>query len=86
METCTLTQTALFKNGSAITEDFVLVGYERADGSRVFFNESAVGGNGTNNGNGSSPVPYRPSNGASHGPARDLWLVALAVAAVTALL
>ena len=86
METYTLTQTALFKNGSAITEDFVLVRHERTDGSRVFFNESAVGGNGTNNGNGSSPVPYRLSNSASHSLARDLWLVALAVAAGTALL
>lgn len=50
LETCTRVQKQILGNGTAIVEDFVLVGYKRADGSEVFYN----GTNGTANSTGSS--------------------------------
>ena len=50
METCTLGQKQILKNGTAIVEDFILVGYKQANGSEVFYN----GTNGGNGGMGSS--------------------------------
>ncbi|KAG9664796.1 alpha/beta-hydrolase, partial [Aureobasidium melanogenum] len=50
METCTPAQAQVFANGSAITEDFILVGYMLKDGTKVFYNQTAAGA-----GNGSSP-------------------------------
>ena len=68
METCTPAQTQLFRLGSAITEDFILVGYTLKDGSKVFYNQTGgIGG-----GNGSSPQPYAPSSGASRASVMDL--------------
>ena len=81
METCTPAQTQLFKNGSAITEDFILVGYTLGDGTKVFYNQSGSAGSG----NGSSPQSYVPANGASHVSAIHLGfavMVALSVAVV----
>ncbi|KAH0282290.1 alpha/beta-hydrolase [Aureobasidium namibiae CBS 147.97] len=81
METCTPAQTQLFKNGSAITEDFILVGYTFGDGTKVFYNQSE----GAGSGNEPSPQSYVPANGASRVSAIYLELavmVALSVAVV----
>jgi len=81
METCTPAQTQLFKNGSAITEDFILVGYTLGDGTKVFYNQSG----GAGSGNGTSPQSYVPSSGASHPFVTGLSWAAL-VAAVVAMM
>lgn len=81
METCTTAQTQLFKNGSAITEDFTLVGYTLGDGTKIFYNQSG----GAGSGNGSSPQSYVPANGVSHVSAIHLELavlIALGIAVV----
>ncbi|KAH0154649.1 alpha/beta-hydrolase, partial [Aureobasidium melanogenum] len=70
METCTPAQAQLFTNGSAITEDFILVGYVLKDGTKVFYNQSAAG-----TGNGSSPQSYVPGSGASPTSSMSLSLV-----------
>lgn len=79
METCTPAQTQLFKNGSAITEDFILVGYRLKDGSEVFFNQTE----GAGGGNGSSPQPYVPSSGASRASVMDLAFAVMAAVVIT---
>jgi hypothetical protein len=47
LETCTLAQQQILRNGSAVVEDFVLVGYKQGDGSVVLYNGTSGGGNGT---------------------------------------
>ena len=79
METCTPAQTQLFRNGSAITEDFVLVGYTLKDGSKVFYNQTG----GTGGGNGSYPQPYVPSSGASRASVMDLAFAVMVVVVIT---
>lgn len=84
METCTAEQTQVFGNGSAITEDFIVVGYTLEDGSKVFYNQTADIGSGSGGGSddGSSPQPYVPASRASHASAVDLALTALVAAIV----
>lgn len=77
METCTPAQVQIFKNGSAITEDFILVGYTLNDGSKVFYNQTSGAGT-----NGSSPQGYVPGSGASRSSAMDMALAVLAAAVV----
>jgi hypothetical protein len=36
-ETCTASQTAMIKNGTAIMKDFVMTGYKKADGTSVLY-------------------------------------------------
>ncbi|KAI4729111.1 alpha/beta-hydrolase [Aureobasidium sp. EXF-10728] len=87
LETCTPAQALLFQNGSAITEDFILVGYTMKDGTKVFYNETAEEtGNGQGSGNGSSAQPYVPGSGASHAISTSLELTGLVLAAVAALI
>jgi hypothetical protein len=45
LETCTETQKQILKNGTAIVENFILVGYKRPSGSDVFFNGTSIGNN-----------------------------------------
>ena len=81
METCTAAQAQIFANGSAITEDFILVGYTLKDGTKVFYNQSE----GAGSGNGSSPQSYVSANGVSHGfVTKSSW--AVLVAAVIAMM
>jgi uncharacterized ion transporter superfamily protein YfcC len=47
LETCTDVQKEILQNGSAIVEDFILVGYKQANGSAVLLNGTNVGGSGT---------------------------------------
>jgi carboxypeptidase D len=47
LETCTGVQKQILKNGSAIVEEFILVGYKQADGSKVFYNGTKGGNSGT---------------------------------------
>jgi hypothetical protein len=82
METCTPAQVQLFKNGSAITEDFILVGYTLKDGTKVFYNQTSGVGSGSSSGNGSSPQPYVSGSGASYTASMDLGLAVLAAAVV----
>jgi hypothetical protein len=82
METCTPAQVQIFKNGNAITEDFILVGYSLKDGTKVFYNQTGGVGSGEGSGNGSAPQGYVPGSGASHTSAMDLGLVVLAAAIV----
>jgi hypothetical protein len=82
METCTPTQAQLFKNGSAITKDFILVGYTLKDGTKVFYNQTRGFGGGEGSGNGSAPQPYVPGSAASRSSAMDLSLAVLAAAIV----
>jgi hypothetical protein len=82
METCTPAQVQLFKNGSAITEDFILVGYTLKDGTKVFYNQTSGVGSGSGSGNGSSPQPYVSGSGASYTASMDLGLAVLAAAVV----
>ncbi|KAH0278786.1 alpha/beta-hydrolase, partial [Aureobasidium melanogenum] len=77
METCTPAQAQLFANGSAITENFILVGYMLKDGTKVFYNQTAAG-----TGNGSSPQSYVPGSGASLTSSMSLSLVVMALAVV----
>ncbi|KAH0200179.1 alpha/beta-hydrolase, partial [Aureobasidium melanogenum] len=77
METCTPAQAQLFANGSAITEDFILVGCVLKDGTKVFYNQSAAG-----TGNGSSPQSYVPGSAASPTSSMSLSLVLVALAVV----
>jgi hypothetical protein len=86
METCTPAQAQLFKNGSAITEDFILVGYTLKDGTKVFYNRTSGAGNNSGSGNGSSPQPYVPGSGASHTASMSMGLAVLAAAIVTIVL
>lgn len=72
LETCTPAQAMLFANGSAITEDFILVGYALQDGTKVFYSQTLAG-----SGNGSSPQPYIPESAASHASSLSLSLVGL---------
>jgi hypothetical protein len=51
LETCTKVQKEILQNGSAIVEDFILVGYKQPNGSEVLFNGTNAGGSG----NGVSP-------------------------------
>jgi hypothetical protein len=81
METCTSAQVQIFKNGSAITEDFILVGYTLKDGSKVFYNQTSGAGT-----NGSSPQGYVPGSGASRSSAMNLGLAVLAAAVVAVVL
>lgn len=37
METCDPIQTLQLKNGTAITKDFVMIGYHKEDGSAVYY-------------------------------------------------
>jgi hypothetical protein len=82
METCTPAQAQLFKNGSAITEDFILVGYTLKDGTKVFYNQTGSVGSGGGSGNRSVPQGYVPGSGASRSSAMDLSLAVLAAAIV----
>jgi hypothetical protein len=82
METCTPAQVQLFKNGSAITEDFILVGYTLKDGTKLYYNQTSGAGNGSGSGNGSSPQSYVPGSGASYAASMDLGLAVLAAAVV----
>lgn len=62
LETCTGTQKLILKNGTAIVEDFVLVGYKQANGTETYYNGTSGregGGNGT----------VSPSSGATHNAA-----------------
>lgn len=77
METCTSTQVQILANGSAITEDFILVGYTLKDGTKVFFNQTAA-----RTGNGSSPQSYVPGSGASPASPLSMSLAAIALAVV----
>jgi hypothetical protein len=86
METCTPAQTQLFRNGSAITEDFILVGYMLKDGSKVFFNQTSGIGSGTGGGNGSFPQPYVPSSGTSRAAAMDLGFFVSVVAFIAVMM
>ncbi|KAG9826520.1 UDP-glucoronosyl and UDP-glucosyl transferase, partial [Aureobasidium melanogenum] len=74
METCTPAQAQVFANGSAITEDFILVGYKLKDGTQVFYNQTAAGA-----GNGSSPQSYVPGSAASHTFSMSLSLAVMAL-------
>ena len=47
LETCTTVQKQILKNGSAIVENFILVGYKQAGGSDIFYNGTNGGGSGT---------------------------------------
>ncbi|KAI5240634.1 alpha/beta-hydrolase [Aureobasidium subglaciale] len=85
LETCTPQQKLLFQNGSAITEDFILVGYGTADGKKVMFNETGGAGPGSDNGNGTSPQPYSPSSGATLSFRMDTQLIGLMLVLVIAL-
>ncbi|KAI5250265.1 alpha/beta-hydrolase [Aureobasidium subglaciale] len=85
LETCTPQQKMLFQNGSAITEDFILVGYETADGKKTMFNETGGAGPESDNGDGTSPQPYSPSSGATLGFKMDAQVIGLMVIAVIAL-
>jgi hypothetical protein len=82
METCTPAQVQIFKNGSAITEDFILVGYSLKDGTKVFYNQTGGTGGGKGSGNGSAPQRYVPGSGALHTSAINLGLAVLAAAIV----
>jgi hypothetical protein len=82
METCTPAQAQLFKNGSAITEDFILVGYTLKDGTKVFYNQTGGVESGEGSGNGSAPQGYVPGSGASHTSVMNLSLAVLAAAIV----
>jgi hypothetical protein len=82
METCTPAQAHIFKNGSAITEDFILVGYTLKDGTNVFYNQTGGVGSGEGSGNGSAPQGYVPGSGASHSSAMGMGLAVLAAAIV----
>jgi len=53
METCTKAQTQMIANGSAILENFILVGYKSQNGADVFFN--STNSSGFTDGSGSSP-------------------------------
>ncbi|KAH0337683.1 alpha/beta-hydrolase, partial [Aureobasidium melanogenum] len=77
METCTPAQVQIFANGSAITEDFILVGYTLKDGTKVFYNQTAAGA-----GNRSSPQSYVPASGASPASPLSMSLAAIALAVV----
>lgn len=79
METCTPAQAQLFANGSAITENFILVGYTLEDGTRVFYNQTGAG---AGNGNSSSPQSYVPGSAASHTSSTSMGLAAMAVGIV----
>lgn len=87
METCTPAQAQLFANGSAITEDFILVGYVLKDGTKVFYNQTVAGpGYGASSGNGTSPQPYVSSSTASLASSISLRLSGLAVFIVATLM
>jgi hypothetical protein len=51
LETCTKVQKEILQNGSAIVEDYILIGYKQAHGPDVFFN----GTNAAESGTGPSP-------------------------------
>lgn len=86
LETCDRFQAALFNNGSAITRDFVLVGYRLADGTEVMYTPYL--GNGTNGSTTTGPVsasssaPVSGASGVEAGSASFgcvLWFVILSV-------
>ena len=67
METCTPAQKMMFLNGTAITENFILVGYKDADGNEVFLDGGSGAGNGAD-GSGAGGGPGSsgdPRNGGS---------------------
>lgn len=82
METCAPEQAQILAIGSAITEDFILVGYALRNGSRVFYDQTAGAGTAGGNGNGSGPQSYTPGSGASHASAVNLELAVLIAAFV----
>jgi hypothetical protein len=86
METCTPSQVQLFKNGSAITEDFILVGYTLENDTKVFYNQTPGAESGSGSGNGSSPQSYVPGSGASYAASMDLGLAVLAAAVIAIVL
>jgi hypothetical protein len=47
LETCTEVQKDILKNGSAVVENFILVGYKQENGSTIVFNGTNVGGSRT---------------------------------------
>lgn len=61
LETCNSAQKQMLQNGSAIVEDFILIGQKQANGSAIFFNGTSGAGNG-----GSTST-----NGGSGGPTSD---------------
>lgn len=58
-ETCTREEMRILGNGSAITENFILVGSTRSDGTQVFFNGSSNGLTATGSGQQSSATVTR---------------------------
>lgn len=79
LETCTSEQKNILKNGTAVVENFILIGYKRVDGSVAFYN----GTNGQASGTGSSPTgtgnnrPNSASGTMASGPIATLLLSAL---------
>ncbi len=66
-ETCTPEQAAIFSNGSAITKDFVLIGYKLANGTEVLYDNAGDGNSNGNGANGTSTTtsPPGPTKGTS---------------------
>jgi carboxypeptidase D len=62
LETCTGVQKQILRNGTAIVENFILIGYKQANGSVVFYNGTNGGGSGTVS---SSPGPASTANSAA---------------------
>jgi carboxypeptidase D len=83
LETCTTVQKQILKNGSAIVQEFILVGYKQADGSKVFYNGTNGGGSGA--GSGTKPSSAAPSMAASGTTGTFLLSAAVLVALQAAL-
>jgi len=62
LETCNAIQTAMIANGSAIFQDYILVGYKLANGQQVWLNSTVGTGNGggsnSSSGTGTGVAPY----------------------------
>lgn len=56
LETCTSVQADMLGNGSAITRDFIMLGYKLADGTEVIYPQYGQG-NGTNGSTSTVPSP-----------------------------
>lgn len=79
MENCKPEQAQLFANGSAITENFILVGYMLRNGTKVFYNQTGAA---AGNKHGSTPQSYVPGSAASHTSTISLSFAAVALGAV----